>query len=120
VVPADRCHRPPGAGKTMALALWAAAEPGTIAWVSLDDYDNKRGVFWAYVAAALRRPGAAVPRALERAHTIRSRVVGQSDEDEFSELEYFGHSWLKVSGYLLVVQAVRCDPAPAGRSGRGL
>ena len=24
---------PPGAGKTMALALWAAAEPGTVAWV---------------------------------------------------------------------------------------
>ena len=26
---------PPGAGKTMALALWAAAEPGTVAWVSV-------------------------------------------------------------------------------------
>ena len=25
---------PPGAGKTMALALWAAAEPGAVAWVS--------------------------------------------------------------------------------------
>ena len=31
---------PPGAGKTMALALWAA-EAGPVAWVSLDDYDNK-------------------------------------------------------------------------------
>jgi LuxR family transcriptional regulator, maltose regulon positive regulatory protein len=53
---------PPGAGKTMALALWAA-EAGPVAWVSLDDYDNKPGVFWAYVAAALRRSGTAVPRA---------------------------------------------------------
>jgi LuxR family maltose regulon positive regulatory protein len=53
---------PPGAGKTMALALWAA-EAGPVAWVSLDDYDNTPGVFWAYVAAALRRSGAAVPRA---------------------------------------------------------
>ena len=26
---------PPGAGKTMALALWAAAEPGPVAWVCL-------------------------------------------------------------------------------------
>ncbi|HJY66979.1 MAG TPA: hypothetical protein VJ254_09650, partial [Streptosporangiaceae bacterium] len=26
---------PPGAGKTMALALWAAAEPGAVAWVGL-------------------------------------------------------------------------------------
>ena len=53
---------PPGAGKTMALALWAASEAGRVAWVSLDDYDNQPGVFWAYVAAALRRSGAAVPR----------------------------------------------------------
>ena len=58
---------PPGAGKTMALALWAAAEAGPVAWVSLDDYDNQPGVFWAYVAAALRRSGAAVPRALSAA-----------------------------------------------------
>jgi LuxR family transcriptional regulator, maltose regulon positive regulatory protein len=58
---------PPGAGKTMTLALWAAAEAGPVAWVSLDDYDNKPGVFWAYVAAALRRSGAAVPRALSAA-----------------------------------------------------
>src|SRR5215831_12635871 len=52
----------PGAGKTMALALWAAAEPGPVAWVSLDDYDNQPGVFWSYVVAALRRSGVAVPK----------------------------------------------------------
>ena len=34
---------PPGAGKTMALALWAAAEPGPVAWVSLDEFDNRPG-----------------------------------------------------------------------------
>ena len=39
---------PPGAGKTMALALWAAAEPGAVAWVNVDEYDNRRGVFWSY------------------------------------------------------------------------
>ena len=53
---------PPGAGKTMALAVWTAAERGTIAWVSLDKYDNRPGVFWSYVAAALRRAGIAVPK----------------------------------------------------------
>ena len=53
---------PPGAGKTMALALWAAAEPGAIGWVSLDDYDNRPGVFWSYVTAALGRCGVAVPK----------------------------------------------------------
>src|SRR5215831_14133416 len=66
----------PGAGKTMALALWAAAEPGPVAWVSLDDYDNQPGVFWAYVAAALRQSGAAVPRALSAA--ARGRAAGRA------------------------------------------
>ena len=52
---------PAGAGKTMALALWAAAEPGPVAWVGLDESGNRPGAFWAYVAAALRRSGVAVP-----------------------------------------------------------
>ena len=45
----------------MALALWAAAEAGPVAWVGLDEFDNRPGGFWAYVAAALRRSGGAVP-----------------------------------------------------------
>jgi LuxR family maltose regulon positive regulatory protein len=55
---------PPGAGKTMAIALWAAAStsPGRLAWITLDDYDNRPKVFWSYVVAALRRAGIAVPR----------------------------------------------------------
>ena len=52
---------PAGAGKTMALTLWAAAEPGAVAWVTLDGYDNRPGVFWSYVVAALHRSGVAVP-----------------------------------------------------------
>src|SRR5580704_2480698 len=55
---------PPGAGKTMALALWAAAEPGAVAWVGLDEFDNRPGVFWSYVVAALRQAGVAIPKAL--------------------------------------------------------
>jgi LuxR family transcriptional regulator, maltose regulon positive regulatory protein len=58
---------PPGAGKTMALALWAAAEPGAVAWVALDDWDNQPGVFWSYVIAALHRSGVAVPGVLSAA-----------------------------------------------------
>jgi LuxR family transcriptional regulator, maltose regulon positive regulatory protein len=54
---------PAGSGKTMALALWAAAEPGTVAWVTADEFDNRPGVFWAQVVAALRRSGVAVPAA---------------------------------------------------------
>src|ERR1700760_2790113 len=53
---------PPGAGKTMALALWAAAEPGTVAWVNVDEYDNRPGVFWSYATEALRRSGVTIPQ----------------------------------------------------------
>ena len=52
---------PPGAGKTMAATLWAAARPGAVAWLSLDEYDNRPSGFWSYVVAALRRAGVAVP-----------------------------------------------------------
>src|SRR5215831_9640380 len=57
---------PPGAGKTMALAMWAAscqAESMT-AWVTIDDHDNQPRVFWSYVLEALRRAGVPVPKAL--------------------------------------------------------
>ena len=55
---------PPGAGKTMAITLWAAggrpaARP--LAWVTLDDYDNEPGIFWSHVLAALDRAGTRVP-----------------------------------------------------------
>ena len=58
---------PLGAGKTMALAQWAATAPGPVAWVTLDKYDNRPGVFWSYVVAALRRSGVALPKALSAA-----------------------------------------------------
>ncbi len=58
---------PAGAGKTTALALWAATQPGAVAWVGLDEFDNRPRVFWASVVAALRRTGVAMPRALPAA-----------------------------------------------------
>ena len=68
---------PPGAGKTTALALWAAAEPGTVSWISLDDFNNQSGAFWSYAVAALGRSGVALPKVLSAAsrrgwQTIRS------------------------------------------------
>ena len=68
---------PPGAGKTTALALWAAAEPRTVSWTSLDDFDNQPGAFWSYAVAALTRSGVAIPKVLAAAsrhgrQTIRS------------------------------------------------
>jgi LuxR family maltose regulon positive regulatory protein len=57
---------PPGAGKTMAVASWAAARRGAgpLAWVSLDGFDNDPAILWACVLEALRRAGAAVPAGL--------------------------------------------------------
>ena len=55
---------PPGAGKTTALALWAAAEPRTVSWISLDDFNNQSGAFWSYAVAALGRSGVALPKVL--------------------------------------------------------
>ena len=65
---------PPGAGKTMALALWAAAEPGTVAWISLDGFDNQPGAFWSCAVAALGRSGVALPEVLSAAS--RRRAAG--------------------------------------------
>ena len=64
----------------MALALWAAAEPGPVAWVCLDEFDNRPGVLWAYIVAALRRSGVAVPTALPAA---RGRERGREADHVF-------------------------------------
>jgi LuxR family transcriptional regulator, maltose regulon positive regulatory protein len=50
---------PPGAGKTTALASWAATgmTPARVAWVTLDGYDNQPGSFWSHVVKALRQAG---------------------------------------------------------------
>jgi LuxR family transcriptional regulator, maltose regulon positive regulatory protein len=56
---------PPGAGKTMAAAQWAAARPAARrpAWVTLDASDADPARFWQYVTAALAAAGLAVPPA---------------------------------------------------------
>jgi LuxR family transcriptional regulator, maltose regulon positive regulatory protein len=66
---------PPGAGKTMALALWTArrAPDDRIAWVTIDDYDNRPRVFWSYVLAAVARAGVPVPKTMSA--TVRRYAV---------------------------------------------
>jgi LuxR family maltose regulon positive regulatory protein len=71
---------PVGAGKTMALTAWAASEPGPVAWVSLDEYDDRPAEFWSYVAAALRRAGVTVAHAADAPegageHTLLLRLA---------------------------------------------
>ncbi|HXW88204.1 MAG TPA: LuxR C-terminal-related transcriptional regulator [Streptosporangiaceae bacterium] len=52
---------PPGAGKTMAAAQWAAARPAPRrpAWVTLDAADAEPARFWGYLTAALSAAGIA-------------------------------------------------------------
>jgi LuxR family maltose regulon positive regulatory protein len=63
---------PPGAGKTTALALWAAARTGTqpTAWVTLDRYDNRPESFWSHVREALRRCGVPLPESIQDASDV--------------------------------------------------
>jgi LuxR family maltose regulon positive regulatory protein len=70
---------PPGAGKTMAIASWAATSTGAfpIAWVNLDHYDNQPRAFWSYVVAALRRAGVDIPE------TVWSSVRGRTVDHAF-------------------------------------
>ena len=65
---------PPGSGKTMAATLWAAARPAAVAWLSLDEHDNRPSSFWSHVVAALRRSGVAVPYAWPAATRGRQHV----------------------------------------------
>src|SRR6202012_126526 len=70
---------PPGAGKTMAVASWAAGRPRAfpIAWVSLDQYDNQPRAFWSYVVAALRAAGVDIPK------TVWSSARGRAVDHAF-------------------------------------
>jgi ATP/maltotriose-dependent transcriptional regulator MalT len=67
---------PPGAGKSMSIAMWAAARPDRrpVAWITLDEFDNRPQVFWSYIVAALRHVGFAVPPAETLAG--RKKVIG--------------------------------------------
>ena len=46
---------PPGYGKTVLLADWAAQETRDVAWLTLGEYDNEPSVFLTYLAAAIDR-----------------------------------------------------------------
>jgi len=48
---------PPGYGKTVLLADWAARETRDVAWLTLGEYDNEPSVFLTYLAAAIDRIG---------------------------------------------------------------
>ena len=53
---------PAGAGKTTLVGSWASAglSPGALTWITLDQGDEKPGVFWSYLLEGLSRSGVAV------------------------------------------------------------
>src|ERR1700742_1751360 len=64
VAPLTVVTGPPGAGKTTAVASWAAGPGGPVAWVTLDRYDGQWDVFWSTVVSALGCAGVEFRRAL--------------------------------------------------------
>lgn len=69
---------PPGAGKTVAMASWAAANSAhyPTAWLTLDEYDNRPRIFWSYVVEALRDSGVTVPKAVSAAPRAGAADLG--------------------------------------------
>lgn len=69
---------PPGAGKTVAMATWAATHSRAYptAWVTLDEYDNRSRVFWTYLVEALRHAGVSIPRRVSAAARGGSADLG--------------------------------------------
>ena len=73
---------PPGAGKTVACAGWAAARARSrrIAWLSVDEEDREPARFWAGMTAALAGGGLAlgvtfIPRSREAADDLPGDLV---------------------------------------------
>jgi hypothetical protein len=67
---------PPGSGKTLAIAEWAANTSQRVAWVTLAASDNRPEYFWSHVVSALRQAGAALSDAA--ASLARGEPVGST------------------------------------------
>src|SRR5689334_3545199 len=70
----------PGAGKTLAVAAWAAggAAPSRVAWLSLDNADNDPRTFWADLLGALAESGA-VPQGSPLGEIIPASGFGSTE-----------------------------------------
>jgi LuxR family maltose regulon positive regulatory protein len=80
---------PPGYGKTVLLANWASIEPRSVAWLTLDEFDNTPSVFLTYVAAALDRVHAVDPSLGATLAVSDTRILAAAVPRLASEL----HRW---------------------------
>jgi LuxR family maltose regulon positive regulatory protein len=76
---------PPGYGKTVLLADWAARERRDVAWLTLGEYDNEPSVFLTYLAAAIDRiepidPGIAAALAAPGSRILATAVPRLASE----------------------------------------
>jgi LuxR family maltose regulon positive regulatory protein len=106
---------PAGFGKTTMLAQWrAAAGPGRVAWVSLDEGDNDPTRLWVYMVRALRTVepgvGTAALEALQRPSADLDRVVLPG---LLNDLQAVGSQVVLVLDDYHLVTNPACHPAAA-------
>lgn len=72
---------PAGSGKTVLVSSWLErrAAPGPVLWMTMDDGDERPGVFWSYVFAGLQRIGVDLP-------VVGSRGPADSPRSPLAEL----------------------------------
>ena len=122
---------PPGSGKTMLLARWAARQRGAVAWLSLDAHIVGQARVFPYVHAALQAAGVTLPNALPAADSLGvATLLDTLDRaaqglciviDGFESLQangHTGHGLLRALEYLVLnspahvhwIVASRCAP----------
>jgi LuxR family maltose regulon positive regulatory protein len=82
---------PAGSGKTVLAGSWVSSAmfPGPVVWISLDEDDERPGIFWTYVVTGLDRggvdvEGVGVPRSADSVdHSTLVRLAARlSERDE--------------------------------------
>ena len=95
---------PPGYGKTVLLADWAAHQQRDVAWLTLGEFDNDPSVFLTYVAAAIDRVEPIDP-SFGRALTAQgTRILAEAVPRLASEL----HRWRR-PGVLVLDDVYRLE-----------
>jgi LuxR family maltose regulon positive regulatory protein len=82
---------PAGYGKTILLADWAARARRSVAWLTLDEFDNAPSVFLTYVAAAIDRVEPVDPSISPALTAPGTRILAAAVPRLASELHRWRH-----------------------------